>query len=393
MTAFGEDGSGHAVKQKLPRRDLFILPLISLVTISVCLFAAQVTAAHFFADGGPDICTIDDARLGFRYRPNCTSYLKAPEGPLVTNSYNDCGYRTKQSCGPTPKGTIRIALLGASLSAGLNVDYDQTFATRTAAGLSAALGRPVEVQNLGRPGISIIDEFRQVDEALALKPDLLILAIGPYDIEELNPDELANRYKPVGAQQLEQGHTQPGLLERTKLLLRRSPLAVAGEHFYYQDTAAFARVYLNYGDKADYLRTPFSPLWEKRMNALEVVLAEIKQKADAAHVPFVLVVIPSLAEASLLKMQNLPPGVDPYAFPKLLEARGAQDGIQVIDTVSAFKDVPQIYKVFYLVDGHINAQGHAVVSRVMVRELLAKQTAALLGHNEAQAQAAPEQGR
>src|ERR1700733_9444277 len=86
---------------RLPRRDLVILPLLSILTIAFLLVGSEVGARHFFPESaGGDPCRVSDPTIGFKYRPNCTSRVKSAEGPWVMNHYNDCGYRTQQSCGP-----------------------------------------------------------------------------------------------------------------------------------------------------------------------------------------------------------------------------------------------------------------------------------------------------
>lgn len=61
---------------------------------------------------GIDSCRVADANIGFANRPGCISRMKNAESSWETNQYNDCGYRTKESCGPKPAGTIRVALVG-----------------------------------------------------------------------------------------------------------------------------------------------------------------------------------------------------------------------------------------------------------------------------------------
>ena len=394
MTQPGSRDSGNAVEEKLPRRDFVILPLLSLLTIATCLAAAEMTSRHFFAADVQDTCQIDGAAIDAGHIPNCTTRLKAAEGPWVTNQYNDCGYRTKESCGPKPIGSERIALIGSSESEGLYVAYDETFATRTAGALTRILGRPVEVQNLARTPCSLICVSHQVDEALALKPDLLLLAIDPYDVEYLDPAQMSNRYSPSIPREgppASSGNSNP--LARISLLAKNSSSMVAGEHFLFQNASTYARIYLHYGDHADYLRTGFSPAWDRRFDALEVLLAEMARKADTAKVPFVLIEIPSVAQASLSAEKTLPAGVDPYGFNERLKQIASRRGIEFIDGLEALKGGPEVNKLFYVTDGHINAEGHALIARALVEQLTKGEGGGLLGRNEAYRETASEQIR
>src|SRR5271155_50759 len=274
----------------LPRRDWILLPLLSLLTLAVCLIAAEGTAKHFFASEERDTCLIDSSRPDSEHRPNCSTRMKTAEGPWVTNQYNECGYRTKESCGPKPPGTIRVVLVGSSGSEGLYVEYQHTIAARTASDLTRILGRPVEVQNLGRASCFPLCVFHEINQALALKPDLLVMTIDPFDIEYVDPALVSNRNMPVQPQQASATVTQKSnLMARAHAFVKNSFSMIAAEHFAFQNTSTYARIYLHYGDHADYLRTGFSPAWDRRFDAFEILLAEMADKAKTANVPFVLI--------------------------------------------------------------------------------------------------------
>jgi hypothetical protein len=380
---------------KLPRRDLVVLPLLSLLTVVVCLLASEVVARHYFVAFRVDSCRVGDDTVGFRYRPNCTSHLKAGEGRWVTNQFNDCGYRTKESCGPKPRGAVRIALLGSSMSEGIFVGYDDTFAARTARQLTMELGRPVEVQNLSGERCFPVCAFNRVDEALALKPDLLMLAFSPFDLEHLDPAEISNRHEPFlvhPPSATEPTSINQNALERLWTLFGDSSAAFAAQHYLFQNTSTYVGIYLHHGTHADYLRVPLSPAWEKRLEGFDVLLVEIANKATAANVPVVLVELPSFAQVALLKMQNNHEGVDPHVIGDRLKQIASLHGIQFIGTLDAFKLGPDANKDFFVVDTHMSAEGNDVISRALVEQLIKGQDEALLDHNRTQ-QAALKESR
>jgi hypothetical protein len=385
MTQSTAGNSDNSIEARLPRRDIVILPMLSLLTMAVCLMVGEAVSRHYFVYNTQDSCLIDKADVTARHMPNCTTRLKAAEGPWVTNQYNECGYRTKESCGPKPKGSIRIALLGSSASEGLFVAYDQTFAARAASDLTRISGRPVEIQNLGRAGCDPVCVYHQTGEALALKPDILILAIDPYDIRHLELEQMTYRDMPIQRRpQVDPTADIYDPLMSMKAFITRSTSIVAAEHFLFQNTAIYDRVYLHYQDNADYLRAPFSPLWEKRLAAFQVLLTEMARKSSAAHVPFVLIEIPSLPQAALARENSLPVGVDINAFNQRLKQISSQLGVQFIDGSAAFKHAPELNKLFYVTDGHLNGEGHAYVSQWLVEQLIKEQHVALLGGNELQ---------
>jgi hypothetical protein len=384
----------NAPEERLPRRDLIILPLLSVLTLAVCLLAANAAARHFFFSQRDDSCEFGDPMIGFRYGRNCTEHAKTAEGPWVAHQFNDCGYRTRESCGPTPPGTTRISLLGASAAEGYLVPYDETFATRAAKQLTFELGRPVEIQNLGREQCYPDCVLRRIDEALALKPDLVLVAVTPIDLDHMDPSEVANPDKPMPAVvdqvQLRHKLDPHNPLNGMQDFVEHSSAGVATLHFLFQNPATFIRMYLLSGEHAGYLRTTLSPVWDGRLKACDIVFAEIAEKARNANVPVALVEVPSFAQASLVSMNSIPSGLDPYAINERLRQISERHGIQFIDVLDAFRHGPEANKLFYVVDGHLNGAGSALVSNALAQQLIEAQRAALLGQNVAQQRVAQE---
>lgn len=370
----------------LPRRDLVILPALSILTIVFLLVSSELTARHFYPESdGRDPCVVGDPTIGFKFRPNCTSRAKLAEGPWVVYHYNECGYRTKESCGPKPSGTTRIALIGSSTARGDSVEYNETFATRAARDLTRMCGHPVEVQNLGRGHCYLGCEFHRVDEALALNPDLVVMPVSPPELEQLDPTHIPDVYKPIPSTQFSTAAPEKlGLLKRTHTLVNNSRAVTVLEHFLFQDPSTYLRLYMVYGDRADFLRSPLSAGWEERLEGFDSVLGEMAEKIHAAHVPFVLIEMPSVAEASVLALQEPPPKVDPYLLNERLGQISLRHGVQFVSVLKAFRRTPGSNKFFFMVDGHMNGDGQALVSDALVDKLTAGPNPALSGCSESQ---------
>lgn len=183
------------------------------------------------------------------------------------------------------------------------------------------------------------------------------------------------------------------MVERLKNIITQSATTFAIEHFFFEDTSIYLRFFLRHGDPADYLRQPFSPARENRLNAFEVLLAEMSSEAHAQNVPFVLMEIPNFAQAGLVSSPNVPAGVDPYAFNIRLSKISAAYGIQFISGLDGFRGVSDASKFYFVVDGHMNGSGNLLMSRILVEQLTKGQEAALSGLNETQRQAVQEQRR
>src|SRR5258708_27951487 len=94
-------------------------------------------------------------------------------------------------------------------------------------------------------------------------------------------------------------------------------------------------------------------------------------KAHRAGVGFALLLGPQQAQAILLSMKNLPPGVDPRAFGRRMNEIAARHGMFMINTTDAFADVQRPELDFFPVDGHPEEKGNVVMADATVRRLVA----------------------
>jgi hypothetical protein len=363
-----------AQRSKVPYRDWILLPLIALTTIALIVGVSELVARRIWSEQDTDSCYVANGPTGGRFRPNCKSKIKAVEGPWVEDSYNSCGYRSLESCGPKPPGTIRIALLGSSYSFGYGVPYQATFTTVSAEMLRRECRRPVEVQNLGVPNLPLENSYYRTGEALGLNPDLLLLSIGPWDVSNFvhfDPDATNGR-------QYASHEAKKNVHDWRHVKSSRAFIML--QHYMFRDPATFARVYLTYGDAADYLRTPFSPLWQQRFSNLEIMLRDMSEKAHAASVPIALLVTPTEVQAALV---NTPPraGVTPEAFVAEITRIASKYGIAVIDPLPDFAGQRDPMDMFYIFDGHTGPRGQRVVAGTLNKAILSGKFPAFAGCN------------
>jgi len=237
---------------------------------------------------------------------------------------------------------------------------------------------------MGVPGYKPLDQYLRVEEALAMRPDIVMLVIVPFDLEDTeDPKRLANRDHPellVRAQAAATAAPQSRpLFQRINDALSDSRAVIAAEHFLYQDRATYVRLFLKYGDKADYLRPPFSPVWEQRLKDLELLLGGMADKIHAAGKPFLVVLGPQLIQLALLNPADRPSGVDPYAIGKRLQEIADRHGIRFVNTLDYFRSVKRPESLFYAVDGHMTGDGYAVIAKGLAHDLPLKGIAPLAG--------------
>lgn len=360
---------------RLPRRDWILLPLVAIFTMAFMTAASEVVARVVWPAQG-DACFVENGPDGVYLRPNCKSRTKVAEGPWVDNVYNECGYRTLEPCGPKPQGTIRVAVLGASDSFGYDVPYDSSYTAVTGEMLTGECRRHIEFQNLGVPLMSLSQVYRRTGQALALKPDILLLSLNPFDLgkfDRFDPD--ANPTAPAAS---ENGGGRDWIRNNIAIPLKSSRAFLMLQHFMYQDPETYVKLYLLYGDAAGYARTPFSPMWQKRLSNLDVMLRDMSEKAHAASVPMVLLVGPSVFQGAMVNA--LPrPGVDPQALPKEIARIASSHGITMVNPLPGFAGQPDVMDMFYAVDGHTAPRGQAVIANELNRTLLSSNLPALEG--------------
>ena len=348
-------------RQPLSRRELLIIPSIIIITIVLCVSISESLARYFYASRDWDTCAVRDPVMGIRFKPNCISERKVPEGPWTQNVYNDCGSRSSFQCFPKPSGGLRIVIFGNSISQGSFIPYNGTYGSRVAEELTERCGQLVDVQNVARPTYTWEKVNKNLDEALSLKPDALITSLLPSDLETDPAQQLIDRpnKETLSLMQL-----------FSKLTSESSRVIYIAKNLYYENKDNYMNLYLHYGEKANFLRPPFSAFWQTRLAAYDELLGRMAEKTHGQKVPLVLVYVPQQAQAVLLGMKDLPRGVDPRAFSRAVGVLAAKHGINYVDTSEAFGRTSNPTDLYYRVNGHPSGAGHAVIAKAVVAQLL-----------------------
>lgn len=365
--------SEPGARRRLPRYDFVLIPFLVGLTLVFLAGLGEALSRQFFIESGKESCSSTGARGEMVMKPNCTSYRQAAEGPPTSSVYNECGYRAPEPCGDRSPGTIRVALMGASTAHGFKVRYEDTFGARLTRSLTEACRRPVEFQNMGVGGATLLDIYRRLPDALAMKPDLIMLVITPYDMRNQVADEdIADRNEPAK----KPFDPVAGKVQGPKSLITilsdmayESRMLVVAQHYLFQHRPTFVRLFLLHGEEVDYLRPPMGPGWARRIRNLDTIVGDMADRAHAAGVPMMLVETPQRIQVSLLDPTVRQPGQDPYAIGRELAALSAKHGMYFDDTLDAFAEEPDSDEAFYNVDGHIDGRGHGLVARSVERAL------------------------
>jgi hypothetical protein len=376
----------------LPKRDWILLPLISLATVVAVLGASEMLTRIVWPESGTNTCLIDTETMNHRFRPNCTVRLKMSEGPWVDYRHNECGYRSADSCGPKPPGSIRVVIIGSSVSYGHYVPYEDTFFFIASRELGRTCNRRIDVQNLGVPALAPIDVYGRIDEALALKPDAVLFLLGPLDIFKIDPGEVPDR-NTAAHTSFQQEDIWSSIKSRLTPRLRQSfntaindlhfhpnnlvtnpleyiPIAhsvFVAQHFIFQNRETYLQGMS--GPTDDYLSQPPTSAWQRRFAKFDVILGNMADKLKAAGVPLVVIPVPSRKEAALFGERKLPRHIDPFAFSRQIETIASNHGAEYVDLTQAFSHIPNAERLFYVANAHPTADAQPVISHSLVQKL------------------------
>jgi hypothetical protein len=305
------------------------------------------------------------------YRPNCASRMKLAEGPWYEVKYNDCGYRNADSCGPKPPGSFRVVVVGSSVVNGPGVAYEETFIAQSSRDLSRACGRKIEVHNVGA-NANMLHLYRRTDDALVLDPDLVVLIFGSGDTHAVfDPVELANRDKPAVPTNLPPEMAQTLLHRFLRLIAHDSRAMLVAKHFAYRNPSLTLRAIAVQPQDSDYMMIPPPTAWTKRLADLDLLIGAMADKVRAHKIPFALLTNVGEPQVVLLNAHDPLPGFAPREFERTLSGIAQAHKIPMLDVYDDFAQKPYT-ELFYSADGHPSAEGHAVLSRGFVRELLSR---------------------
>lgn len=346
----------------LPRRDLWLLPLISLSTVVVLMIGAEVAARAIWPKQLFNACRLYDSAVGTHYRPNCSTTMKAPEGPWYVAAYNDCGYRSDAPCDPLPPGRRRIALLGTSLAEGYLVEYPNTIAARLESDITRLCDTPVDVQNLGTVAPFDGQLLPRMDEALRLRPQAIVMVLSPYDIEH------ADLERP--AEDSEVPSPPKDFKAQIGQSIRESRAVTMVQHFLFLDRSVYLPLYLRHGDDSDYLRSPLAAKWQQKLEVLDRLIAALAARAQRASVPLTVAFIPAKPQVALMGTGRAAiSDIHPMALQNAIAPIAAHHGLGFIDTSVALRARSAPERLYYQVDGHLSGEGQPIAAAYIAQQL------------------------
>jgi hypothetical protein len=367
-------------EEKLPRRDWILLPLICLLTLFFAAVSAESIANRVFNSSETSLnscLVLNDASTGVRGIPNSVCWEKIPEGQWTEYRFDKCGYREGIECGPKPPGTYRIVMVGSSFALGENVPVEKAFATLLPAELSRQTGRRVELYNEGMGYGFARNTALRFNDVLAAQPDMVLWALTPMDIGQGTATRAeiaakkANRASWI-LSRVKDAYATNSIFAVMRAHVADTVIGVLLQHCFFEreSQAQYVRSYLT-GPERDsgFLKAETSPVWKLLLANFEIQAADIEGRTRSAGVPFVAVLVPNRAQAAMISLGEDPVGYDPYKLDDELRSIIERHGGAYIDILPDFRSLHNPEQGYYPVDGHLNANGHATISRLLAKAL------------------------
>jgi hypothetical protein len=387
-----------ATDLNLRRRDWVLLPAVSLLTICILAISAELISRWLYPStqvGFQNCFAKNDPTGDAAATPNSVCWEEIPESTLKAEyRFNRRGHRAGAELSAKPPGTYRIVLIGSSITQGLFVPREKTFAALLPGELSMETGRKIEVYNEATGGkfrggpFPTLDSAQHFDEVLAAQPDLILWVITPTDIMNASskrnaesPDRGTVQEEPRSARRSSKsrifwstfvasiangtfGERLKSRWEETRTSIVLKHLLIASES---QDE--YVKSFLRNGDDASFLKTEPDAKWQLQLQYFDAELAEVTRLAKGAGVPLVAVFVPNRPQAAMISKGDWPDGYDPFKLKDEVRDNVVSNGGQFIDILPDYRGIPSPERHYFPVDGHPDADGHSIICRFLVKQL------------------------
>ena len=166
------------------------------VLVTVLLLEVFLRATHL---GGARLSwSQPDSLIGWRFTPNKAYYHFGENETPRVGRINSLGWRDKERTLKEPPDVYRVAILGDSFVEAFQVEQEATFLALAEEQLSQETGRPVELLNFGRSGMTQSEQYLLLrDEVLQYQPDAVALFFLPdNDIADISRETAGDLVRP-----------------------------------------------------------------------------------------------------------------------------------------------------------------------------------------------------
>jgi hypothetical protein len=357
-----------AAEMSLRCRDYLWLPLVALGTMSAILLGGELASRALWYQRGSETCAVQRTNKAPSFKPHCIQTQKWFETGTIEEQFNDCGYRTAESCGPKLSRQVRGVVLGTSIAMGYMVEYEASFAALVTDNIRRACDIPFDLQNLSmvdtdRLMPQLSDRLGDVDK---LDPDFAVFTVSTYDFtHKLDPvtptssDEVSISFNRV------KKWIDNYVRYRSHLFAILRRLAFINSDFYMKSK-------LSNKDDYGFMDEPLAPIWSDRFSALDRLVGLVAGKARSLHIPLFVMFIPTDPEIRLGADQTLVknPQILEQAFAELAK----KYDVILVPAAAALRLHSTVPDLYFPIDGHPAAAAHAIIADVLTDEILRTKT-------------------
>lgn len=372
------------------RRNIKIPLILVGVSLFITLFVAEVALRWMripqlsYGDNLPLIYERDE-ELGFKFIPNAQGVYKRFFEWETTIKINSLGWRDYEYPQKKNPGVYRIAVIGDSFTANLEVPLEQTYSKILEKLLKKNVSTDIEVLNFAIDGTGTDYHFKLLGKILSdYNPDMVVHSFFCNDFEDV---QIGKFYRTIYRDQLIQ-YQKAKQLRKTKrnidrkyytrwgiikhAVLKRSllvrlvmyPLGVRWSHFY---------VLSNYSHKipnnqAQFFKIPEKfPRYGQAIEHTRALIRQFKKLSDNNEVQYLLML---LYDKSNIEFPD-------YTY-ELLEETIKENNIVCLNLYEKIRHERQKLQLFWKYDNHLNSHGCQFVAENLYRFLQKKK---LLPHS------------
>jgi hypothetical protein len=366
--------SGPAARARR-RRDLFVLPLIGLLTIAVIGVTAELLARRHFYESAAGLAACLDASdpaRGVRGIPNSVCREKSLESGDIEIRLDSRGYRSDRELGPKQSDTYRIVLLGSSVALGERTQFNNSPAAVLEPRIAALSGKRVEVYSEGMAWGFARNADLRFRDAIDLQPDLILWVVTPLDIAR-SQDTLARQPdSPPPTDGI--GRLKYDVLQYIRSHGGEIVIGQVLRHYLYELQSAnqFVRSALQNqspDDESGFLRITLGPAWRQHLADFTGHAQGMIQRAHAARIPMAVAFVPNRLQAAMISQGAWPEGFDPYGINRGVQNRVEADGATFIGILPHYAAVPGTEHFYLALDGHPTDIGYRFLAEAIADEL------------------------
>lgn len=386
----------------------FTVNLVIIITTCFVLFFIFELGVRIFAPQSDPLFRWDD-KIGIIHIPNKTGYFYRDEFKTKIK-INSFGFIDKRWSIKKPADTYRIAILGDSVTEGMQVEAKDRFSDLLNGKLnqnSGAINKKIEVMNFGISSLGTSQEFLVYqDYVKQFKPDLVIdvfysgndVRNNSYNLETSRRD-VANYglipfigyngngtysvtpsvyIEPVGIKKFLRDHSQALRFLVSRDYIRK--ILVSIKLLHNKIDKAGGRANLTNDIPTDYyvFSKDYDQKWQDALKTTEESFSFFDKEVKKNGAKFIVILLPSREQVS--------PGI----FQKVLDAYPAMKNlaldinrpnsiivpflngqkISYLDLLEEFKNISKNEELYYQRDGHLTQNGHSEVADILYNYLI-----------------------